>query len=324
MGVQLVTPESIGTFVAVAAGTTPPSSAPVLSLSSYTDTTIDVSCTSVPGATGYKFYKDGSLVATQAGTTYQYTGLTSNTAYALTCKAYNGAGDSSASNTVNQTTKNLLTNLIAEWKDNDTSGNSTDSVAGTYTLTAIGTPGTATGIINGCRTLNGSQGFGLAAPDNNIAGIGTNWSFSTFFWLGNVSAATANIFTCRVAASGNLCYLLRAETNSLKLYIGNGSGTLYTSPSLATLTSGAWHSFAMSFNDTTKEIRYSYDGAAVQSLTSSTKPASRTSQFIRRGTDGSSETMPAGSKLDATQFWTRILTDAELVDMATTAKELRP
>lgn len=104
MGVQLVTPESIGTFVAVAAGTTPPSSAPVLSLSSYTDTTIDVSCTSVSGATGYKFYKGGVLVATQAGTTYQYTGLTFNTAYALTCTAYNGGGESAASNTVNQTT----------------------------------------------------------------------------------------------------------------------------------------------------------------------------------------------------------------------------
>jgi hypothetical protein len=84
--------------------------APTLAFVSKTTTTIDVSvsgATDNVGVTGYNFYRggvkqNGSPVAT---TTYQYTGLTANTAYALTATALDAASNESVvSNTVNTTT----------------------------------------------------------------------------------------------------------------------------------------------------------------------------------------------------------------------------
>lgn len=205
MGVQLVTPESIGTFVAVAAGTTPPSSAPVLSLSSYTDTTIDVSCTSVSGATGYKFYKDGSLVATQAGTTYQYTGLTALTTYALTCKAYNGGGDSSASNTVTQRTfyPNLSdTSKQAIWidrfrsyKDNNVTlaaaGDTVQSIllpSGWDVLSAGGSVTQSTAGNRPTYQSDGLQSNGTSSYMTLPAALALSGDY-TFYWVGTRGAA---------------------------------------------------------------------------------------------------------------------------------------
>lgn len=52
-----------------------------------TDTTIDLVFDAVVNATLYKIYKDGSLIATQSGVTYQDTGLTAETKYAYNVKA---------------------------------------------------------------------------------------------------------------------------------------------------------------------------------------------------------------------------------------------
>lgn len=104
MGVQLVTPESICQFVAVAAGGASPPSAPVISLTSFTDTTIVVSWSAVAGATSYNLYKGGVLVgaATSPATA---SGLTASTSYDITVTAVGAGGESAPSNTVTQTTR---------------------------------------------------------------------------------------------------------------------------------------------------------------------------------------------------------------------------
>lgn len=205
MGVQLVTPESIGTFVAVEAGASPPSSAPVLSLSSYTDTTIDVSCTSVSGATGYKFYQDGVLVATQAGTTYQYTGLTALTTYALTCKAYNGAGDSSTSNTVTQRTdypqlsdtskQAIWIDRFRSYKDNNVTlavaGETVQSITLPSGWDVLSAGGSVTQSTSGARPTyqsNGLQSNGTSSHMILPASLALTGDY-TFYWVGTRGAA---------------------------------------------------------------------------------------------------------------------------------------
>lgn len=60
-------------------------------------TTATLSWAAVPGATGYEVYRNGALVATQAGTSIAQTGLTPNTNYSWTVVATNGACKSVAS-----------------------------------------------------------------------------------------------------------------------------------------------------------------------------------------------------------------------------------
>ncbi len=58
------------------------------------------------GVAGYRVYRDGSLVASPAGTTYSDTGLAAGTAYGYRVAAYDAAGNSSAQCTVvNATTQ---------------------------------------------------------------------------------------------------------------------------------------------------------------------------------------------------------------------------
>ena len=83
--------------------------APTLSSTGNTDTTIDLSWTGATdniGITGYKVFKDATLEATLGNvSTYQVTGLAANTSYNFSVTALDAAGNESvASNTVSITT----------------------------------------------------------------------------------------------------------------------------------------------------------------------------------------------------------------------------
>jgi chitodextrinase len=58
------------------------------------------------GVTGYKVFRNSSAVGTTGGTMYQDNGLQAATKYSYFVKAYDAAGNTSASsNTVSATTK---------------------------------------------------------------------------------------------------------------------------------------------------------------------------------------------------------------------------
>ncbi|TXN36140.1 fibronectin type III domain-containing protein [Flagellimonas hymeniacidonis] len=83
--------------------------APTLSSTAQTDTTVDLSwseATDNTGVTGYKIFKDGALEATLGNVnTHQVTGLTASTAYSFTATALDAAtNESVVSNAVSVTT----------------------------------------------------------------------------------------------------------------------------------------------------------------------------------------------------------------------------
>ncbi|MFE5396812.1 chitinase [Streptomyces sp. NPDC056568] len=71
---------------------------------SVTSSSVDLSWSSVPGATGYAVYRDGARVRTVTGTSTTLTGLNPSTAYAFQVAAVNDAGESARSATVTATT----------------------------------------------------------------------------------------------------------------------------------------------------------------------------------------------------------------------------
>ncbi len=85
----------------------------------------------------YKIFKDGSQVDTTTNTNYSLTGLSSNTAYAITVYANNSVGDSLVSNSVNLTTYQSVSGSITVTPN--TQGATTQ-----LTFTASGITGTPT------------------------------------------------------------------------------------------------------------------------------------------------------------------------------------
>ncbi|GHJ42849.1 hypothetical protein Cs7R123_01910 [Catellatospora sp. TT07R-123] len=83
-------------------------SAPTLSTTGKSDTTVSLSWTASTdnvGVTGYEVFRGSTLVGSPSGTTFTDTGLTASTAYAYTVKARDAAGNrSAAGNTVSVTT----------------------------------------------------------------------------------------------------------------------------------------------------------------------------------------------------------------------------
>jgi chitodextrinase len=78
--------------------TTPPSVPTNLLASGITTTSVTLSWTASTdnvGVAGYRIYRNGTSVATTTGTSYQDTGLTSNTTYTYTVQAYDQAGNNS-------------------------------------------------------------------------------------------------------------------------------------------------------------------------------------------------------------------------------------
>ncbi|MEV5317812.1 glycoside hydrolase family 18 protein [Streptomyces sp. NPDC052687] len=82
----------------------PPAAPAGLATGTVTATSVDLSWTAVPGATGYAVYRDGTKVRTVTGTTTTVTGLAPSTAYSFQVTAVNDAGESARSATVTATT----------------------------------------------------------------------------------------------------------------------------------------------------------------------------------------------------------------------------
>nr|HQU21933.1 GEVED domain-containing protein [Flavobacteriaceae bacterium] len=88
--------------------TQPPTNPTNLTASNITDTTVDLSWTASTdnvGVTGYEVFESGVSIGTVGSNSANVTGLTANTSYAFTVRAFDAAGNNSGfSNTANVTT----------------------------------------------------------------------------------------------------------------------------------------------------------------------------------------------------------------------------
>ncbi|MEV5338076.1 glycoside hydrolase family 18 protein [Streptomyces sp. NPDC052676] len=82
----------------------PPAAPAGLKTEAVTASSVTLTWTAVPGATGYAVYRDGAKVRTVTGTSTTVTGLAPSTAYAFQVAAVNDAGESARSATVTATT----------------------------------------------------------------------------------------------------------------------------------------------------------------------------------------------------------------------------
>ena len=105
-----------GSAFSTTTGAPPPNAPTGLSATAASATQINLSWTDASSdETGFKIFKDGTLLNTTAAnaTSYNATGLTCNTAYTFTVKATNANGDSSAAATTPATTTTSACQVVS-------------------------------------------------------------------------------------------------------------------------------------------------------------------------------------------------------------------
>jgi len=119
------------------ADTTAPSVPANLAGSAASPTRIDLTWTASTdnvAVTGYRLYRDGSLIATLTGTGYSDGGLTASTTYSYAVAAFDGAGNSSAqSAAVSVTTPAASTTFVWEGRVAAVSDDAEEAIGGTST-----------------------------------------------------------------------------------------------------------------------------------------------------------------------------------------------
>lgn len=212
----------------------------------------------------------------------------------------------------------LLTNLVSQYKLNESSGNALDSIGG-YDLTQNGTSSSVAGKINTARGFDGSCYFNRT-PNAAQRPADVNFSLSVWFYLGTVAAGTRQIFSYREAgsASGNIYFIVRMEAAALVLYTGTGAGGSFSNSTRATgLTTGGWYHYAMSLTFATKAVRDSLNGGTVGTWTPTHVPTlgvgAMPSPIISLGGDVL-ELMGSGGRIDCAKLWIgRALSDADML-----------
>ncbi len=189
-----------------------------LSSSSVTATSFTLNWTASTdnvGVTGYDVYRNGTLYgSTTTATSLAITGLTCNTAYAMTVKAKDAAGNVSASSsTLNVTTSACSCSLPSGWTGADiggVTGQSSCESGGTYTIVAGGADiwGTSDQFRYTYQTLNGDGT--ITAKVNSIQNTDP-WAKSGVMIRESLAANSAHV-DCHVTSGNGISFQLRATT----------------------------------------------------------------------------------------------------------------
>ncbi|MFF7245272.1 fibronectin type III domain-containing protein [Embleya sp. NPDC008237] len=135
-----------------------------------TSSSVPLSWTAVPGATGYNVYQNGTKVQSVTGTSANVTGLTANTAYNFQVSASNSAGESARSATVTATTTGGGTQIPAT---------PTGLAAGTPTTTAVPLTWTAVPGATGYNVYrNGTLAQSATGPSATVTGLSPATAYS--------------------------------------------------------------------------------------------------------------------------------------------------
>lgn len=149
--------------------------------SSATYYAVTLAWNSVSGATGYKIYKDNTLVKTQTGTSYTASGMTPGESHTYKVTAYNTAGESDPASLT------ASTNSI-------TKPGSLQQTTKTYN--SIGLSWTTSGTVDGYHVYKGGTLVATTtALSYSESGLSpqTNYSYSVKAYVGSYESAAATI-----------------------------------------------------------------------------------------------------------------------------------
>lgn len=241
--------------------------APTVSSSTKTETTVDLSWTAATdntAVTGYKVYKDAVLESTLGNVlSYQVTGLTASTAYNFTVTALNAAGNESVmSNTLVISTETNQVQSLQEWNRKQAITINSNLVEGTSTLADFPF----------LVTLDHLNSEIVDAGPNSALNGGGDLRFSSDSAGNNRLAAEVVEFVTDASTANRKCQVWvkipsLSATNTTTIYVWyNKTGETQPSPSAPYGSRAVWSNYYFVSHDGL------YDSATNQSLTVSGSP----------------------------------------------------
>jgi hypothetical protein len=219
----------------------------------------------------------------------------------------------------------LLTDLIAYWRFDETTGARLDETTNSHDLFVSALMSYTNGVSTNAVMLSGSGSDYLYANDHDNLSIDSA-TFTGWIWMDSTNTP-AMIFSKDAVTSGTREYsvLWSSSYNELRFTIATNLTTAVTIGSGTPLAPDAWHFFAATANTTnsTISIRTGSDGTLSSWATSSALPAwssINTSESLRFGIrNNKSIPYPLDGRIDEVSFHHRVLTDNEVNYLFTNA-----
>jgi chitodextrinase len=252
-----VSPPSAPASATTQADTTPPTAPGTPVATSVASSQVGLSWTASTdnvGVVGYRVIRNGSVLASVAGTTYTDTTVSPSTAYAYQIVAYDAAGNTTASGTLSVATPVAGALFSDGFETGDLSQWTTNSGLTAETAHAH------TGAFGAEQTSTGTATFASKTLPGSYTQL---WASA---WVYVVSRATsANLIGFRAGTGGSIINLYLSQTG--KLALRNNVGSV-TTTSATSMPAGSWHQVVLhvTVSGTSSSVDVSLDGTPVSDL----------------------------------------------------------
>lgn len=199
----------------------------------------------------------------------------------------------------------LLTDLLAYWQLDETSGTRFDAHA-SYDAAETGTVGSLTGIINNGADFPKSNSSYLEVASGLLGAVGSANTFSLSFW---VKPDTYTSFPALIDSATRQLSLFLDSATSAYLLIGNNPAYFTHTGNIST---GAWHHVVVTWNGGTNAYEMWVDGVSAKTGTVGSSIGTEALVFGANPSTGGSAW---DGGLDEFGIWTRVLTNTEVGDL---------
>lgn len=199
----------------------------------------------------------------------------------------------------------LSDGLSAFWNLSDTA----DATGNGRTLSAVGTPTFGAGKIGNCATCSGANYLSIA-DHASLRGGDRDFTIAGWFNITEGDNTAAILGKGDGGGSARIEYYLKPELDQIQFAFDGAGGPSGVVSGL--WVEGQWHFFCARHDAANDLLKLTIDTTTQQEATAGNAPPTTTNELRL----GNAEAVGAfDGKLDAVGFWTRYLSDAEVVQL---------
>ncbi len=209
----------------------------------------------------------------------------------------------------------LLTNCVAAWKFDETSGNAADSV-GANTLTAARAPGSATGRIGNARICVAASPSYFQIADNAAVSVGAvDWSACG--WVKFTTLTGFHGILCKSdSGGGGMDYEIRySNASNCFQFATTHDGSTYVTLSDTSLgvpaVTGTWYFWYAQHDSTRHKIGISINDGTLVEMDVNAAGLFNSANPLAIGNRPNDGAIALNGMVDQTAMWKRLLTAAE-------------